>query len=55
MHVYTKINDKLAAFNVDTESTDEAIKMVRDEVGLRHKPVILALIQGGKNTFAEVA
>ena len=55
MHVYTKINDKLAVFNVDTEDTDEAIKVVRDEVGLRHKPIILALIQGGKITLDSAA
>lgn len=55
MHVYTKINDKLAVFNVDTEDTDEAIKMVRDEVGLRHKPTILALIEGGKITLDSTA
>jgi acetoin utilization deacetylase AcuC-like enzyme len=54
MHVYTKIKDKLAAFNVETTDVDEAIKMVRDAVGLRHKGTILALIQGGKNEVAEV-
>lgn len=55
MHVYTKINDKLAAFNVDTEDPEEAIKVVRDEVGLRHKETILALIKGGKITLDEAA
>lgn len=55
MHVYTKIDGKLAVFNVDTEDTDEAIKVVRDEVGLRHKPTILALVRGGKIELDEVA
>ena len=55
MHVYTKINDKLAAFNVDTESPEEVIKVVRDEVGLRHRETILCLIRGGKIELADAA
>ena len=55
MRVYTKVNDKLAVFNVDTEDTEEAIKIVRDAVGLRHKGTILALVKGGKITLDSAA
>lgn len=55
MRVYTQINGKLAVFNVDTADTGEAIKTVRNAVGLRHKGVILALIEGGKSTLADTA
>lgn len=43
--VYTKIKGKLAMFVVETEDYELAIKTVRDEVGLRHRPLILALIE----------
>lgn len=55
MRVYTRIKGKLAVFNVDTADTGEAIKTVRDEVGLRHKSVILALVEGKKSTLADTA
>lgn len=42
--VYTKIEGKLAVFDVDTEDTQDAIKVVRDELKLRHKATILAVV-----------
>lgn len=42
--VYTKIQGNLVAFEVDTSDTDEAIKAVRDELKLRHKATILAVV-----------
>ena len=43
--VFTKIEGKLARFEVDTDDDEVAIKTVRDHVGIKHKPLILALIE----------
>lgn len=42
--VYTKIEGKLAVFDLGTEDTQEAIKEVRDHLKLKHKKVILAVV-----------
>lgn len=46
MYVYTKINGKLAVWEF-TKNDDpmECISLVRDELGIKHKPTILALIK----------
>ena len=43
--VFTKIDGKLARFEVDTDDDEVAIKTVRDHIGIKHKPLILALIE----------
>lgn len=48
--VYTKIKGKLAMFEVATLDTDEAIKAVRDELKLRHKATILAVVSKVNNS-----
>jgi hypothetical protein len=46
MRVFTKINGKLACWDVDDGMTYEvAIRAVRDEVGLKHRGAILALVK----------
>ena len=45
MRVFTKINGKLACWDVDTTDPELAIKTVRDEVGLKHRGAILALVK----------
>ena len=45
MRVFTKVNGNLLVWEVDTKDHTEAIKMVRDELGVGHKPVILALVK----------
>lgn len=51
--VYTKIQGKLAAFEVATSDTDEAIKAVRDELKLRHKSTILAVVSKVDNSVLD--
>ena len=43
--VFTKIDGKLARFEVDTDDDEVAIRIVRDHIGIKHKPLILALIE----------
>lgn len=45
MRVFTKVNGKLAVWDVADMTADEAIRAVRDELGVGHKPVILALVK----------
>ena len=45
MRVFTKIDGKLACWQIDGVECSEAIKMVRNELGVGHKPVILALVK----------
>lgn len=45
MRVFTKINGKLACWEIEGSGYADAIKMVRDELGVKHKPVILALVK----------
>lgn len=51
--VYTKIKGKLAMFEVATLDTDEAIKAVRDELKLRHKATILAVVSKVNKSYLE--
>ena len=46
MLVYTKIDNKLACFQIEGSGYADAIKIVRDELGLKHRPAILALVKG---------
>jgi len=45
MKVYTKLNGKLACWDVEANNYGFAIKLVRDELGVGHKPAILALVK----------
>ena len=45
MRVFTKINGKIAVWQVDDMCYTDAIKAVRDELGVAHKPAILALVK----------
>ena len=46
MRVFTKINGQLACWDVSDDMTyEDAIKAVRDEVGLKHRSAILALVK----------
>jgi len=45
MRVFTKVNDKLACWDVPGCDYETAIGLVRDELGVGHKPVILALVK----------
>lgn len=49
--VYTKIKGKLAVFEVATLDTDVAIKTVRDELKLKHKKVILAMVTNPDKSY----
>lgn len=48
MIVYTKINGKLASFDVGTDDAEEARQAVLGELSVRHKSPVLAMIVGGK-------
>jgi hypothetical protein len=43
--VFTKLDGKLASWDVIANNYDFAIKLVRDELGVGHKPAILALVK----------
>lgn len=45
MRVFTKVNGKLQVWQAEGMDYAEAIKCVRDELGVKHKPVILALVK----------
>ena len=45
MRVFTKVNGNLLCWDVDTTDPELAIKIVRDEVGLKHRGTILALVK----------
>lgn len=51
MRVFTKLDGKLACWQIEVENSDyaDAIKMVRDalyaSLGAAHKPAILALVK----------
>lgn len=46
MRIFTKIKGTLACWDVSDDMTiEQAIKAVRDEVGLKHRGVILALVK----------
>ena len=45
MRVFTKVNGNLLCWDVDTTDPELAIKTVRDEVGLKHRGTILALVK----------
>jgi len=45
MRVFTKIDGKIAVWQVEGSDYAEAIRAVRDELGVDHKPAILALVK----------
>jgi hypothetical protein len=45
MRVFTKVNGNLLVWDVENMTHTEAIAAVRDELGVGHKPVILALVK----------
>lgn len=45
MRVFTKVNGNLLVWEVDSNDHTAAIAAVRDELGVGHKPVILALVK----------
>lgn len=45
MRVFTKVNGNLLVWEVEGSGYAEAIKAVRDELGVGHKSVILALVK----------
>lgn len=45
MRVFTKVDGKLACWDVLGCDYDEAIKLVRDELGVGHRGAILALVK----------
>lgn len=45
MRIFTKINGELAVWQVEGSSYADAIKLVRDELGVGHKAPILALVK----------
>ena len=45
MRIFTKINGELASWDVFDLSYEDAVKAVRDEVGLKHRVAILALVK----------
>ena len=51
--VYTKLKGKLAVFDVGTGDTYEAIKVVRDQLKLKHKKVILAVVTSHDKSYLE--
>ena len=55
LKVYTKINGKLASYEVETGDAAVAILAVRQELGTKHKNTILACINGGKTEDKLVA
>lgn len=45
MRVFTKINGELAVWQIEGSGYADAIKTVRDELGVGHKSTILALVK----------
>jgi hypothetical protein len=45
MRVFTKINGKIAVWEVSDMTYEQAISAVRGELGTAHKPAILALVK----------
>lgn len=45
MRVFTKIDGKIAVWKVSDMTYEQAVKAVRDELGVGHKPAILALVK----------
>ena len=45
MRVFTRVAGKLAVWEAPNMDYAEAIKAVRDELGLKHKATILALVK----------
>jgi len=45
MRVFTKIKGELVVWEVSGVEIDEAIKLVRNEVGLKHRVPILCLVK----------
>lgn len=45
MRIFTKIDGVLACWQIDGVEYDAAIKLVRDDLGVGHKSVILALVK----------
>lgn len=45
MRVFTKIDGKLAVWDCEDTDYAEAIRAIRDELGVGHKSVILALVK----------
>ena len=45
MRVFTKVDGVLRVWEAADMTHEEAIKAVRDELGVKHKPVILALVK----------
>jgi len=45
MRIFTKVDGKLIAWDVTDMTYEEAVKAVRDEVGLKHRGAILALVK----------
>ena len=45
MRIFTKIDGKLIAWDVIDMTYEQAVKAVRDEVGLMHRGAILALVK----------
>jgi hypothetical protein len=43
--VFTKIDKKLARFQVDTDNYAEAIELVRGSMKVRHRSPVLALLE----------
>jgi hypothetical protein len=46
MRVFTKVNGNLLVWETHDMTPEQAISAVRDELGIGHKPVILALVKG---------
>jgi len=45
LNVYTKINGKLAKFEADTSSIEEAWNMVNRELGKKHDKAIMVVVE----------
>jgi hypothetical protein len=45
MRVFTKIDGKLAVWQIEGSGYADAVKLVRDELGAEHKSAILALVK----------
>jgi hypothetical protein len=45
MRVFTKLDGKLACWQIEGSGYADAIKMVRDELGVGHRGSILALVK----------
>jgi hypothetical protein len=45
MRVFTKIDGKLAVWQIEGSGYAEAIELVRSELGTEHKAAVLALVK----------